>query len=605
MAASYRRVCLRAGISSAGSKRSGRCQSPWHTTHARYNSLLIRMRKRPCGQLAPSERGSYNLVRRSRVPQPMAQSSAPNTRIQTHRDAERTSTPSGTRHVVLLVLVLALGLFARTWEYGRLPPSLNPDEASAGVEALNLLRFGQDRNGIAFPVKFISWGSGQDVLYAYLLIPLIATTGLSPIATRLPMLLLALASLPLTYVATRRIFGYGGALTATFMLAISPWHILLSRWALDSNLFPIVFLAGFVCLLWVRKNGWWFVPACLLMAICLYAYGTAYLVIPIFMAGAIILMVREGCLRPSQLWTGLVAHASLAVPIYLLLIVNWLGLDSIRLGPFTVPRFPVAVRWESATLLGAPELAEGLFTNVFTALRLLITESDAISYNVVEPFGIFYRCTLLLAIAGVIIILTKQEWRLESALLLLWVGAAACVAPLSAVNINRFNIIFLPLIMLGARALCQLQPLHRALGPLTVSALLAAFSAFTLSYHGNAYRSVADFKFQNGLIPALYWTEGHAEGPICVTDKINMPYIYALFTDPTSPVDFQASVKYIDPTEPLRRVASYGRYTFGTAHCPDLENTTYVLTGQEIPPRMGNRYAYEFFDNFVVYSPVR
>ena len=374
---------------------------------------------------------------------------------------------------------------------------------------------------------------------------------------------------------------------------------------LDSNLLPFVFLAGFGCLLWVRENGWWFVPACLLFAACLYAYGTAYFVIPVFMAGVLFLMARGRRLRATQLWTGLTAFAVLAMPIGLLLMVNWLGLDSIRLGPFTAPRFPVAVRWESTTLLGSPNLLVGLSANVTTALRLLVTESDGISYNVVEPFGVFYRCALLLALAGVLLILTRRQWHLETALLLLWLGTAACVGLVSAVNINRFNIIFIPLIILGARALHELQAMHRALGPITALTLLAAFSAFTLSYHGEAYRNVADFKFQNGLIPALYWAEERAAGPICVTDKINMPYIYALFSNPTTPNEFQASVRYTDPTEPLRKVASFGRYAFGTSRCVGLENTTFVLTTQETPPRMGNRYGYEFFDNFVVYSPIR
>ncbi len=151
----------------------------------------------------------------------------------------------------------------------------------------------------------------------------------------------------------------------------------------------------------------------------------------------------------------------------------------------------------------------------------------------------------------------------------------------------------------------EIQGLHRALGPLTTLGLLAAFSAFTLAYHGESYRKLADFKFQNGLISALDRAQGHTAGPICVTDKINMPYIYALFTDPLEPAKFLDSVKYVDPEEPLRRVASFGRYTFGVKGCAVLKDPTYVLTAQETPPRLGNRYSYEFFDNFVVYAPNR
>lgn len=503
----------------------------------------------------------------------------------------------------MLALVLALGLFARTWEFGRLPPSLNPDEASNGVDALSLLRFGQERNGVTFPVKLISWGGGQDALYAYLVIPLIGVVGLSPVNLRLPMLLTALATLPLAYLATRRIFGAGVALVAMFMLAISPWHVLMSRWALEANLLPFVFLAGFVSLLWMPKSGWWFVPACLLLALCLYAYGTAYVVIPVFMAGALLLIARERALRASQLWTGLAVFVLLAFPIGLLVILNSLGLDSVRLGLLTVPRFPVAPRWESVTVLGTSDVAGALEINAITSLRLLWAESDGISYNALEPYGIFYHLSLALALSGVALIVARRELNPGTRLLLLWLLAAGCVGVLSQVNINRFNIIFIPLIILGARTLHQIQGAHRALGPITVLALLGAFSAFTVSYHGEQYRGAANHKFQNGVIPALLAAQRGTVGIICVTDKINMPYIYALFTEPISPVEFQASVEYVDPAEPLRRVASFGRYIFGAANCRGVEAPTYVLTAEEIPPRMGNRYEYEFFDNFVVYSP--
>jgi hypothetical protein len=76
-----------------------------------------------------------------------------------------------------------------------------------------------------------------------------------------------------------------------------------------------------------------------------------------------------------------------------------------------------------------------------------------------------------------------------------------------------------------------------------------------------------------------------------------------LFSEQTSPAAFQASVKYVDSTEPLRQVASFGRYTFGARNCVVDKDPTYVLRTDEVAPRLGNRYSYEFFDNFVVYYP--
>ena len=85
------------------------------------------------------------------------------------------------RQAILIGVVLVLGVFARTWEYGHLPPGLNADEASIGVEAYDLAHFGVDRNGVSYPVHFIAWGSGQNALYGYILIPFVAALGLSSV----------------------------------------------------------------------------------------------------------------------------------------------------------------------------------------------------------------------------------------------------------------------------------------------------------------------------------------------------------------------------------------------------------------------------------------
>ena len=145
----------------------------------------------------------------------------------------------------LFLLILAVGIFARILDFSNTPPGLNPDEASIGVEAYYLLKFGMDRNGISFPIHLISWGSGQNAFYAYLLIPLIALRGLSIGTIRLPMMLSGILSLPLVYFAGKQLYDTKYALIVMFLMAISPWHIINSRWAVESNIFPFIFLVGF------------------------------------------------------------------------------------------------------------------------------------------------------------------------------------------------------------------------------------------------------------------------------------------------------------------------------------------------------------------------
>jgi hypothetical protein len=280
-------------------------------------------------------------------------------------------------------------------------------------------------------------------------------------------------------------------------------------------------------------------------------------------------------------------------------------LDSIRMGPVTIPRFPVAVRWQTTTLLGTADPVGALFANLRTGAFLLASESDGIVYNVVEPFGYLYHVGLVLGAGGVFLLLTSRDRTMPSnrMLMLAWVAAAAVVPVLQSVNINRLNILFPAIVILGGYLISTWVARYRFLGPTFALALGAAFIAFTAAYHGDDFRSQADLKFQTGILPALRFAGVVTNGRICVTDKINMPYIYALFVQRPSPADFLSTVRYVDPTEPLRQVASFGRYTFGVRQCPAEQDSTYVVRDDEIPPRVGNRYEYKFFDRFVVYYP--
>ncbi|MDD9859582.1 MAG: hypothetical protein OXU40_03955, partial [Nitrospira sp.] len=138
--------------------------------------------------------------------------------------------------VVLCAAVLLLtGAVLRLIYLGEIPAGMFTDEASVGYEAWSLLHHGIDRNGYAWPVHFVAWGSGQNVLYSYLSIPLIAVFDLTMFSIRLLMALTGTASLLLFWrVAARDQPAF--ALLALLLLTFCPWHLMLSRWALECNL---------------------------------------------------------------------------------------------------------------------------------------------------------------------------------------------------------------------------------------------------------------------------------------------------------------------------------------------------------------------------------
>jgi hypothetical protein len=80
-----------------------------------------------------------------------------------------------TQFWVYCLVALLLGL--RVWKVGILPYGIMGDEVSNGFEALNLLERGTDKWGHAYPPYFLSWGSGQNTLMAYLMIPFVKIWG--------------------------------------------------------------------------------------------------------------------------------------------------------------------------------------------------------------------------------------------------------------------------------------------------------------------------------------------------------------------------------------------------------------------------------------------
>ncbi|WP_410513409.1 hypothetical protein PaeBR_02820 [Paenibacillus sp. BR2-3] len=83
------------------------------------------------------------------------------------------------RHNPWPVVLFLLGAAIRILYIGSIPGGLNQDEASIGYDAYAILHYGIDRNGIHLPVHLISWGSGQNALYAYLSMPFILLFGCS------------------------------------------------------------------------------------------------------------------------------------------------------------------------------------------------------------------------------------------------------------------------------------------------------------------------------------------------------------------------------------------------------------------------------------------
>ncbi len=506
---------------------------------------------------------------------------------------------------VLFFLIMAIGVFARTWEYRKLPPGFNLDEASIGVDAYDTYKYGVDRNGVSYPTHFIAFGQEQNALYGYLLMPFIAVWGLKPIVVRLPMLIYGILTLPLVFFVTKRTFGEKLGLLSMYFVAISPWHILLSRWGIDVNFFPFVFTLGYASLLEATQDEKWFILACFFFALCFYIYGPSYFIVPFFLTTSLWILIRKKLISRQTLIIGLGLFCILAIPVGLFILINTLGLTSIHVGPITIPRLPSTPRFLSESSGFQNQLIQAILENLERLLRILLFQTDGLIYDVLEPYGYFYTVTFPLAVFGMLLLHYRQksQFNVKGSLLLSWLTSCLIFGVLQPVSIIRLNIVFIPLIICIAVAVDWLGEKNGAIFAIAILGLLIGFVAFTIDFHGEHYRKLADPKFRPGLLSAIQFASSIGKGPICVTNEPDFPYIYVLFVEKPNPATYLANIEYADSLGSSRHVRSLLRYTFGKSDCANKPDTVYLLYSTEGRPVTGIKYSIKRFNNYFVFYP--
>lgn len=148
------------------------------------------------------------------------------------------------RHIYWLIPVVVLGLVIRLFWLDKYPTGFTPDEAAFGYNAYSLLKTGHDEWGLPFWHLFTgnleSFGDFKLPLYAFLTVPAVKFLGLTQSSTRLPNAILGSLAVPVLYCLSRtRKFPRSASLFAALLLALSSWHISLSRGAFEANLITL------------------------------------------------------------------------------------------------------------------------------------------------------------------------------------------------------------------------------------------------------------------------------------------------------------------------------------------------------------------------------
>lgn len=358
--------------------------------------------------------------------------------------------------------ILLLGIILRVIYLGVIPGGYHRDEAYAAWNALSLYKDGIDSAGHSYPVYFEAWAHGQNALNSYLMIPLIALAGghVTPLVVRLPQVTVSILTLTAVYFMMKRMFSYRIAVWALFLTAICPWHLMMSRWGLESNLAPGFLILGLYC--WVKglDKPAWFLLSALCYGLSLYSYATIWPIVPLI----VLLQLGYGMVMKRMKWSWWLTGAGallclMGLPLILFLFVNMGVIDELQIGCFSIYRM---------TLFRANELAHSLgqvWANIRNLGYLLKNQDVGRPYDVIMPYGFFYDVGRVLIVIGTAVMLIRlmkglkgqsfaYEW-----FLLVQLMAAAVVACLITVTMTQINCLYLPLVLceaIGADAVCQM-----------------------------------------------------------------------------------------------------------------------------------------------------
>lgn len=209
---------------------------------------------------------------------------------------------------VYLCVVILLAAFLRFWQLGAIPASLNWDEAAWGYNAYSLGVDGKDEFGVSLPYKYIeSFGDYKPPVYAYLSILPVKVFGLTEFATRFASAFFGSLTVLLTYFLVKRIFRTSElqewyALCSSFFLAISPWHINLSRAAFEANVASFFVVGGVWLFLAGMQNKKWYLPfSALFFALSFYTFNSSRIVVPLLVTVLTIGCYKQALLAKKQL----------------------------------------------------------------------------------------------------------------------------------------------------------------------------------------------------------------------------------------------------------------------------------------------------------------
>lgn len=503
--------------------------------------------------------------------------------------------------VIITFVIFVVGFTVRLIGITNYPNGLNCDEASIGYEAYSLLNYGIDRNGNSWPVFLEAWGSGQNALYMYIIMPFIKILGLTKLAVRLPMAIIGCISLIGMYKILQKTKNPKIAVLGLAFFAICPWHIMKSRYGLESNIFPDLALWGayfYVTALENNKILKLYIGS-ILFGLCAYAYGTSYYFLPSFLTILFVILIIKKKINIKQAIICLAIVFVISLPIILMLIINTFDLEQITIWKITIPRLE-SNRYETLTVLSSDNIINTLITNFKKSIKMLIFQNDGYNANTLKSYGIIYIFSLPITIIGLINCIIKRKENINL-IFNIWFISAFFLTFICEPNINRMNILYIPLIYYTSIGIYEITQTINWSIYILLLIYIFEFISFQINYYQTDFTQT--YTFYDNIENVIKYSDSIQADKIYFQYAFKEPYIYILFYNQGNTKEFVETVKYKNDTKGFDSVISFEKYIFSLPNkINEEENAAYIMLKDKEKDYDIDETKYDkiYIDNFVV-----
>lgn len=508
------------------------------------------------------------------------------------------------KKIILLITIVIIAAILRFYQINTNPPSMSWDEVAYGYNAYALGTDGKDEFGRVFPHDYLeSFGDFKPPMYAYLDILPVKVFGLTVLATRFPSALLGTLTVLMTFFATTRLFrGFGKkedekkmwgftssdivGLLAAFFLALSPWHVMLSRAGWEANVATFFLVTGlWLFLKAVADNMWYLSLSAVSFIAAVYTFNTSRVFGPLIIVVLAIFFWKKLWLHKKQTLVAALIGLCILLPTLPHLLSPQAKLRFQEVNIFSDSSVVKTSNQEIANdhntelskvihnrrVLFGLDFLKHYFDNL--SFRFLFIEGDGNPKFSVQDIGQMYLWDLPFLIVGVLYLFRKKQgfWYIIPLWMVLGIIPAATARETPhALRIETTLPTFQIFTAYGLYTFLTSEwfgNVKKSFKPIIIGVL-------ALLLLGNVTYFLHDLFIHYPLKTSGTWLYGYEQSigyvqqvqnkykEIDMTQELGRPYIYYLFYMKTPPQEFRTTAIIHRDTFGFVNIEGFGKYRF-------------------------------------------